>query len=61
MIEASEATSNLTILDETFGKLYQSTQKISKAMERLSDLQWEYERTLRSSANALELGANLEE
>ena len=60
MGDAAKATSSLTTVIETFGALYQSTQKIESATRKLSDLQWDYERLLKSGASAAELAANKE-
>ena len=61
MAEATDATSSLTEAAKAFGKLYQITQKMNAAIEKASNLQWEYERLLNSGADATELSANIEQ
>ena len=61
MAEATAATSSLTEAAKAFGKLYQITQKMNAAIEKASNLQWEYERLLNSGADATELSANIEQ
>ena len=61
MADATDATSSLTEAAKAFGKLYQITQKMNAAIEKASNLQWEYERLLNSGADATELSANIEQ
>jgi hypothetical protein len=52
---ATNAVSSLTVLDEVFGDLYKATRKVESALEKVADLQWEYERMLKGGADALAL------
>ena len=60
IINANDAVSNLSITSEAFGDFYQATQKINAAIQKATDLQWEYERMLNRGMDAVSLSTNLE-
>jgi hypothetical protein len=61
MKQATRATSSLEFTVDTFGDFYKATQKVNEAIQKASNLQWEYQRMLKGNANAQEMANNLEE
>jgi hypothetical protein len=48
---AAFATSNLTTTVEVFGELWRATERINQSVERMTQLQWEYDRALKNGGD----------
>ena len=51
--DAAFATSALTTTVEVFGDFWKATEKINQSMQRLTALQWEYDRALKSGEGSI--------
>ena len=51
--EAAYATSSLTLVIDKFGDFYQASKKLSDSLDKLSELQWEYNYALEGGAQAI--------
>ena len=58
---AANATSKIDESSRVFGAFYHAVQKVNIAMQKLKDLQWDYERSIKGGADAVEVATNLEE
>lgn len=56
--EAAFATSGLTTTVKVFGDLWKATEKVNQSMERLTALQWKYEKAIAGSGDSIEELAN---
>jgi ABC-type transporter Mla subunit MlaD len=48
---AAFATSSLTTTVEVFGELWRATERINQSVERMTQLQWEYDRALKNGGD----------
>ena len=58
--DSTNATSKLKYTTEAFGELYHATERLNAALEKTADLQWEYERLLKTGSSA-DIADNIEQ
>ena len=51
--DSANASSSLTTAIDSFGKLYEATEKVARATEKLAAAQWELERALRGGGGSI--------
>lgn len=61
MKTATRATSELTASQQAFGELYKAIERSNAALQKMTKLQWEYERALKNGAKSADLMKNREE